>query len=375
MEVAQIGRGLRLMLGSRYPELEEWLPSLELLETISLAHDLGHPPFGHGGEIALNRMMIEASGFEGNGHTLRQLTRLEAHTPHFGLDLTRRTLLGVLKYPVLFSEVARRHWPSRQATEIPRTAWYPPKCLFDHESEILAWILAPLPPTDRERFRSFEAPTENQNGRSRHMALDTSIMELADDIAYGVHDLEDAITLHLITRDHWREVQDKCDTGWWGQEGIEQLATQLFDTSEHSSSHRKQAVGGLVHLLVRSAKLQPDEEFLTPLLAWRAELSSDAQTFLEALKELVTRHVILSSNVQTSTYRGHHIVTKLFEILWTEAALLLPAAFQQRYHQAEDETEARRVVCDYIAGMTDNYANRMYERLLEPGKGSVFDRL
>jgi dGTPase len=65
----------------------------------------------------------------------------------------------------------------------------------------------------------------------------------------------------------------------------------------------------------------------------------------------------------------------LFEILWTEAALLLPAAFQQRYHQAEDETEARRVVCDYIAGMTDNYANRMYERLLEPGKGSVFDRL
>ncbi|MFB6260123.1 MAG: dGTPase, partial [Thiohalorhabdaceae bacterium] len=78
----------------------------QLMETICLAHDLGHPPFGHGGEIALNYMMHDAGGFEGNGQTLRLLGRLEAHTPGYGLDLSRRTLLGVLKYPAPYSRVA-----------------------------------------------------------------------------------------------------------------------------------------------------------------------------------------------------------------------------------------------------------------------------
>ena len=103
MEVAQIGRGLVLNLQKRFPELNDLLPRLEQIETTGLAHDLGHPPFGHGGETALNCAMADYGGFEGNGQTLRILTRLESHTLENGLDLTRRTLLGVLKYPAPYS--------------------------------------------------------------------------------------------------------------------------------------------------------------------------------------------------------------------------------------------------------------------------------
>ena len=102
MEVAQISRGLLLVVEKNQPDFQELLPSSALLETICLSHDLGHPPFGHGGEVALNSMLHKHGGFEANGQTLRQLTKLEAHTPKFGLDLTRRSLLGVIKYPVFF---------------------------------------------------------------------------------------------------------------------------------------------------------------------------------------------------------------------------------------------------------------------------------
>ena len=113
MEVAQISRGLLLVVEKNQPYFQELLPSSALLETICLSHDLGHPPFGHGGEVALNSMLHKHGGFEANGQTLRLLTKLEAHTPKFGLDLTRRSLLGVIKYPVFMRKYVRPLGPMR----------------------------------------------------------------------------------------------------------------------------------------------------------------------------------------------------------------------------------------------------------------------
>lgn len=105
MEVAQIGRGIVQDLKSRYrTEVTKVLPPENLIETQCLIHDFGHPPFGHAGERELNECMLEWGGFEGNGQTLRLVARLEPHTPQKGLNLTRRTLLGVLKYPVAYSK-------------------------------------------------------------------------------------------------------------------------------------------------------------------------------------------------------------------------------------------------------------------------------
>ena len=155
MEVAQIGRGLVLNLQKRFPELNDLLPRLEQIETTGLAHDLGHPPFGHGGETALNCAMADYGGFEGNGQTLRILTRLESHTPENGLDLTRRTLLGVLKYPAPYSNLCITSPPETTDQSVDlnfQHTWQPPKCFLDTEQDVFNWILAPLSNSDQVAF-------------------------------------------------------------------------------------------------------------------------------------------------------------------------------------------------------------------------------
>ena len=101
MEVAQIGRGIVQYINEseRFSKYKEYLPNMSLITAICLAHDIGHPPFGHGGEVALNYCMREYGGFEGNGQTLRILGKLDKYTEKHGLNPTRRMLLGVLKYP------------------------------------------------------------------------------------------------------------------------------------------------------------------------------------------------------------------------------------------------------------------------------------
>ena len=107
IEVAQIGTGIVRFLKDRHKYDEsviETLPEQALMDSICFAHDIGHPPFGHGGEAALNYCMREHGGFEGNGQTLRILSKLDKYTDIHGLNPTRRMLLGVLKYPSSYEE-------------------------------------------------------------------------------------------------------------------------------------------------------------------------------------------------------------------------------------------------------------------------------
>ena len=105
-----------------------------------------------------------------------------------------------------------------------------------------------------------------------------------------------------------------------------------------------------------------------------AKLSRESLRFISILKDVVFRHVIQSDSVQLSTYRGHHIIRKLFEIFLQEGASILPDPFKIKFTTSSSKEEAARIVSDYIAGMTDSFANRTYEKLFEPGKGSVFER-
>ena len=131
LEVAQIGATLANRLawyGKRegMEALTPWVPPEHLIETACLAHDIGHPAFGHNGEKILNYYMLEFGGFEGNGQTLRILSRLGEYSDGFGYDFTRRTLLAVLKYPVLFGEVAPDYPERPLATPRNLTPWHPP---------------------------------------------------------------------------------------------------------------------------------------------------------------------------------------------------------------------------------------------------------
>jgi len=378
MEVAQIGRGLVLNLQKKFPELNDLLPRLEQIETTGLAHDLGHPPFGHGGETALNCAMADYGGFEGNGQTLRILTLLESHSPENGLDLTRRTLLGVLKYPVPYANLCKTSPPDATDKSVNlnfQQTWKPPKCFLDTEQEVFNWILAPLSNTDQVHFCEYTRPTTQSHGRSLHKALDTSLMNLADDIAYGVHDFEDGIVLRLLTREHWQEVAQQLDPKWAEKNNLLQIETMLFTRTDNSGYSRRQGVGALVHALISSAELKLNDEFEEPLLGWNVILPEEPQRFLKALKETVSRHVIQLNTVQAATFKGRKIVLSLFDALSAEPEMLLPSSFQLLWKEAKSDLQQKRIICDFIAGMTDQYANRFYERLFLPGHGSVFDRI
>jgi dGTPase len=382
LEVAQISRGIVYELHHQADQvgrsLSEILPDIPVIETICFGHDLGHPPFGHSGEVALNYVMRDAGGFEGNGQSLRLLSRLELHTLGFGLDLTRRVLLGVLKYPARYSVVRRRELatPPTDATALRRDDWKPPKCYLDTEAEVVDWILAPLSTADRDRFVSLsKQPTATNHGKTQYKSFDAGIMELADDIAYGTHDFEDAVSLHLITREHWSEVSTALDSDWAKSYQLDpnELESQLFDTRRGlRSGRRKQAIGAIINALVSSARVSIRHEFESPLLRFCPMLTEPARRFLDALMDVAYRHVVRSQSVQTLEYRGRHLIVSMFDALESDWECLINPAFCTWIREFKD---VRRGVCDYIAGMTDAYASRVYERLFIPRHGTVFERL
>jgi dGTPase len=380
LEVAQIARGLVMHLRKEaHDDLAsdekdaDLLPSLPLIEAISLAHDIGHPPHGHSGEIALNYVMHAHGGFEGNAQSLRLLARLDPYLDGYGLDLARRTLLGILKYPAPYSAVRRAEWPDPPSAdhEMNRKNWTPPKCYYDAEQPIVDWLLAPFTAKDRERFQSLkEKPTASGNGKTRYKSLDATIMDVADDIAYGVHDLEDAITLKLIDQQGLFEAAKEAFEPAWGQrvgiDNLESLIEQLFSTGP-----RKQAVGQLVHAFVLSVGLEAHGQFESPLLDCCARLSAPAATFLKALDRHKFKHVINRAAAQQMEYRGRLLIARLFKALASDPEGLLKPWYWKQYKDAESEQAKRRVICDYVAGMTDAYATEVYERLYVPGSGRV----
>ncbi|MAE17006.1 MAG: dGTPase [Deltaproteobacteria bacterium] len=364
MEVAQIGRGLVLWLRQQHPQQQTLLPGLELIETIGLAHDLGHAPFGHSGEVALHSLMAHCGGFEGNGQSLRLLCRLESHTPGHGLNLTRRTLLGILKYPVSLARLHCTTFPElpEVSKRICRQDGEPPKGYLDTETAIVDWLLEPFEAKERQRFQQFTPPQAQQHGCSLHKALDTSLMEIADDIAYGVHDFEDAVALGLLNPEHWILLQERCDLAWLREFGTssDKLRDLVFGPEGYQ---RKQAIGLMVHLLIHSTALQHVPEFQHCLLSWRVAMLPTTQQFLSALKAVVFEQVIAQPSVQSATFQGQQIIRSLFEAYCNDPDQLLPSAFRQAWRDALTTNGQFRVICDYLSGMTDRYASRMYDQL------------
>ncbi len=382
MEVAQIGVGIvRWLKKGKYDNklnkktLEKILPKSSLINAICLAHDLGHPPFGHGGEVALNICMREHGGFEGNGQTLRILSKLEKYTEKNGMNPTRRLLLGVLKYPASYSEVCNKYYYGN----VPTTKWLakadeqkPPKCYLDSETKLVKWILEKLSNKDIEKFSTLIA-SPNKHFKPQFHSLDASIMELADDISYSLHDFEDAISLGLITLKDWNNYNKNKETiftdcGLTSNE----LGEKLFCSHTYN---RKSAIGELVHQFITNITLIEIPEFNEPLLKWNAELSHPFSTLREHIFTIVYNEVIKSPNVQLLEFKGQKIVIELFEALSSDPERLLPQSALSYYKDAKNENEKMRVICDYISGMTDEYATRLYEKIYAPHKGSIFDQI
>jgi dGTPase len=392
LEVAQIAGGIARQLARSFPDhpATAILPERSMIQAIGCTHDLGHPPFGHGGEVALNYCMRDIDGemrggFEGNGQTLRILSRLENFSKSAGANLTRRTLLGVLKYPVAYASARNTALApklikgSSMLRIIDVASSKPPKCYMNSEDDVVAWILDPLSPADRDGFQEFEQ-TDGKHNRPRHKSLDCSIMDAADDIAYGVHDLEDAIALNLITEAQFRQaiLEDSCSSfldalkAKYPAESANDVYGLMAEGLFGDSGSRKRFISRLVHHFVVAMEYVEHEQFAEPLIRYRARMKAHQRRFLVALQDLIARCVIKSPVVQHLEFKGQSMVVAVFEAMLSDPVRLLPADALACFKESSGDL---RVVCDFVAGMTDSYLLRTYERLFAPRMGSVFDRL
>lgn len=375
LEVASIAKSLVRNFKHRDPK-SSYLPSDDLISAISLLHDIGHPPFGHGGEVALNYRMKEAGGFEGNGQTLRLISHIEDTYGAYGLDLTRRTLLGVLKYPAPYSTLCKKKFRKHQSNPIRINDWLPPKCFLDSEAPLVEWLLDPLDKPDKTLLQTTSKPTKDEHGHTQYRSLDSSIMTIADDIAYGVHDFEDAVYLKLIQREHtdtpsFGEIyesanHDKC---------LPSFASMMDALFHPENMIRKNAIGELVNFFVTSTTVSINPLFNEHVLSHNAILAPQAHLLLNSFKDIIFNHVIDSPEARTIEFGGQTVVLKLFEAIESNPLALLSLIARKKFLEADTEQQAKRHICDHIANMTDEYAYRMHERLFGFNTRTVFERL
>jgi dGTPase len=315
LEVAQIARSAALAL-----RLNE-----ALTEAISLAHDLGHTPFGHAGQEALNDCMRDYGGFEHNLQSLRVVDELEERYAEFrGLNLTFECREGILK-----------HCSQRHARELGELG---------------------------ERFL-----------KRRQPGLEAQIANLADEIAYNNHDVDDGIRAGLLTLDALRE------TRMFSRQ-YEAVVARYPELSERRLVHEivRRMINHIVVDLIRTtesqlAQAQPhsiDEVRARsrPLVA----LSDECRAEHLELKEFLRQHVYRHYRVLRMTSKARRVVRELFEAFFKDVTLMPPEHRDQalRAEAAEQAVGRARTVADYIAGMTDRYAILEHERLFEPGSAT-----
>lgn len=359
LEVASIAKSLLRNLKRRIPDFQHF-PCDDLVTTIALLHDIGHPPFGHGGEVALNYLMQDAGGFESNAQTLRLLTTLESTYEPYGLDLTKRSLLGVLKYPAPYSALKGM----KKADSI-ETA-HPPKCFYDEDELIVCWLLESLSTEERAIFQAARSLSNHPHKKTRHHSLDCSLMNIADDIAYGVHDLEDAIVLNLLTREQFqsshfldtcRQIQSEnlTVTG-------ENLINALFSQNE---AKRKHAIGVLVNFFITETELSCQNSIQEPLCAFVVKQHPAAEALLDELKTLIFNTVITSPYGKKREKKGQQVLTELFTIAFTKPESIFSPEKLRDFHSRNADCDKKRYISDALANLTDNSANSLYQTLMK----------
>lgn len=354
LEVAQIGKVLATKLGA----------DTALVEAIALAHDIGHPPFGHTGEDELAVMMRDFGGFEANAQNLRIIHRLEKRHPKYeGLDLTRATVDGLLKYKTAFR---------KDDFDEARTANKPYKCYYRASRSYVQWA--------------------SEDGPPKEQSFECQIMDWADDIAYSVHDLEDGIRAGMIgvaqlkrkaTRERiLRQARETYGSGAtdedldWAVEEIGRL--QQARGARHEKALRKQMTSRLIGQFVRSCKRKTrDPSAKSDRYRYMVDHDEQSKRRCTILKCLTRELIHDDPRVVTLQDKARRILRGLFEVFGDkenrELRRLFPEDFKELLDKANTTEQKKRCGCDYLAGMTDDYAQRVYARLYLPAAGSVFE--
>ena len=381
LEVAQIGRRLAENLTNLHPEDAESLGGIDadVVEASALAHDLGHPPFGHTVEEELDILVKCAGlkdGFEGNAQSFRIVTKLSVRRTEFtGLNLTRATLNATLKYP---------------------------------------WLRAKIPPVRDRKWGAYASESKEFEWVRKHdeaeglKSVEAEIMDLADDIAYAVHDVEDFYRAGQIPLDRLRSDEEEIDKFLDGafnilemkgerseygksdcKKSLRSLLTGFRIAGPYSGTRQQRATlramtAQLIGGYVSGVTLDPSPLPHMP----RVRMDEEKKINLFVFKQLPWHYVIHSAALATQQHGQRRIVRELFEIFQTAASdqrhkrlEMFPESHRERLRQLagssdkEVDEERTRIVSDFISSMTDQQAVAMHQRLRGVSLGAAMNSI
>lgn len=359
LEVAQIGRQIGELLGC----------DPDVVDCACLAHDLGHPPFGHTGERELADIAQNIGGFEGNAQTFRLLTRLEPKVffpeqgeHSAGLNLTRACLDAAVKYP----------WTKARTARHPKGEGGTKFCIYPDDQPAFDWLTSGV----AEEVGDFD-----------RRPMECQVMDLADDIAYSVHDVEDGIVMGTIDAraigSQWgRDDIVAATRRWYGENYSADLLSHALETldennllpSEFSGSRRDLAVlknrtSTLIGRFATAVEKATREQWgAGALTRYRANLVIPEQTAYEilALKGISVYFVMAPRDESPLEAHERHIIRRLVDALMQDSprpSPLLSPAFRLDWKQAISDDERLRVAVDQVASLTDVSARRLVTKL------------
>ncbi|GAA1793995.1 deoxyguanosinetriphosphate triphosphohydrolase [Nocardioides hankookensis] len=334
LEVAQVARDLSRALGSQP----------DIAETAALAHDLGHPPFGHNGERVLAEVARACGGFEGNAQTLRLLTRLEAKTDGAGLNLTRATLDACTKYP----------WRVTDAGADGKFG------VYDDDLPVFDWM--------------------RRGAVGTRKCLEAQVMDLADDVAYSVHDVEDGIVAGRVdltaldTGAVWQVVRDwylpgadddVLDATLAGLREVGSWPSAPYDGSRRSLAALKNLTSDLIGRFCGAVQHATFAASDGPFVRYAADLLVPDQARLEmaVLKGIAAHYVMRTDDRIALMERQRELLRELVETLVTRGPDALDRPFADDWADAPDDAARLRVVLDQVASLTDQSAVTWHRRL------------
>ncbi len=262
---------------------------------------------------------------------------------------------------------------------LDRKASTPPKCYLDTEKDVVEWMLDVIPACDRELFQSY-LTEKGEHNKAKYKSFACSIMDLADDISFGIHDMEDVLALKLVDREQFERhvTSENCSAlldylsdkypDEYSNNVYNEFANRLFANGEK----RKHQINRILNFIITSVNIEDIDEFSEPRLRYRATMPQAVLKFIKATKDFVKKEVIYSPSVQHLELKGQMMVIAVFEVVKSNPKSFLPRDIYAKYEANENNL---RIICDYLAGMTDAYLLKTYDRLFSPRMGSVFDKL